>query len=274
MHAHNTHTHTACFNGDVRLVRGSVPQEGAVEVCTNNTWDTVCDGHWDKRDADIVCRQLGYRKALFASYWSFFKEGIVTPAVRRYLNCTGNESTLLDCPQLDSELHCNAAGVLCAIDDVSQGILFPPCMCCITLLLLTGVYFTHGSNVITANNTEVLITEIGDDFRNNQNDLQTLVCHTDLLTCCRSSHNNYMGLLGEWHYPDGRLVNRRYYGESFYPRWYGAQMVVLIHDISNNPLSPTGSYCCIIPTTKGNVTFCANLGEQSIIIPMMHRIIK
>ena len=51
---------SGCIEGEVRLVEGSIPLEGRVEICKNNMWGTVCHTGWASIDAKVVCRQLGF----------------------------------------------------------------------------------------------------------------------------------------------------------------------------------------------------------------------
>lgn len=66
----------------VRLTGGSGPHEGRVEVFYNNTWGTVCDDYWEKEDADVVCKELGYPGAISALGQAAFGSGNTTEKVR------------------------------------------------------------------------------------------------------------------------------------------------------------------------------------------------
>ncbi len=101
--------------------------------------------------------------------------------------------------------------------------------------------------------------------------LPFLTCNTDLTTCCRSADNNGMGGLGQWMYPDGSMVlnngDSMTAGDQFYRIRNAPQVVRLARREATNPLTPTGSYCCTVPTTGGvEMTLCANLGEWIVYI--------
>ena len=55
------HTSLACTQGDIRLRDGANSLEGRVEICNNDNWGTVCDDFWSTNDANVACRQLGFR---------------------------------------------------------------------------------------------------------------------------------------------------------------------------------------------------------------------
>ena len=60
---HNSSFSTVvCNDGDIRLVGGTLEEEGRVEVCMNEDWGTVCDDSFTTVDAIVVCVQLGYSR--------------------------------------------------------------------------------------------------------------------------------------------------------------------------------------------------------------------
>ena len=101
---------------DVRLVGGDFDWEGRVEVKYNGEWGTICDDNWDKNDAHVVCRSLGFHSAASEAPWAIFGQGsgnIVLDDVQ----CAGTEDSLLNCPRRELGVHdCNHyedAGVRC-----------------------------------------------------------------------------------------------------------------------------------------------------------------
>ncbi|CAH3144013.1 unnamed protein product, partial [Porites lobata] len=81
--------------GLVRLAGGG-PNYGRVEVFHRGQWGTVCDDSWDIKDADVVCRQLGFRSASSAPCCARYGQG-TDPIWMDNVACHGGEHSLLDC---------------------------------------------------------------------------------------------------------------------------------------------------------------------------------
>uniref|UniRef100_A0A4W3GML5 SRCR domain-containing protein n=1 Tax=Callorhinchus milii TaxID=7868 RepID=A0A4W3GML5_CALMI len=106
----------------VRLVNGSSPCAGRVEVSHSNQWGTVYgygsgDNGWDMEDAAVVCKELGCGAALSASGNAHFGRGS-GPVVKFNVQCRGRESALRGCPSQtwcsNSTSHSYDAGVICS----------------------------------------------------------------------------------------------------------------------------------------------------------------
>ena len=104
--------------GTVRLMGGDSPLEGRVEIFLLGHWGTVCDSNWDLADATVVCRQLGYLRAVGAPRFASFGAGS-GPSWYSQVQCAGTEMTLTECRRSDDFTgsvcyHAQDAGVVCS----------------------------------------------------------------------------------------------------------------------------------------------------------------
>lgn len=114
---HFKHLHKE--DGAIRLVGGASDNEGNVEIFHNGRWGNICDDEWDKYEAEVVCRQLGFKQGGKATH-----SGTYGYARRKYwmdnLFCNGKEAELSDCRfdgwgESDCD-HSEAAGVICTVE--------------------------------------------------------------------------------------------------------------------------------------------------------------
>ena len=88
-----------------------------MEVRRSGAWGTVCDGEWDRREAGVVCRSLGYAGAI-AIGWADFGQG--SGSIHQYNRCNGNEASIFDCSTHSYSCgHGSDAGVICRTQGLS-----------------------------------------------------------------------------------------------------------------------------------------------------------
>lgn len=84
----------------VQLVGGS-EYAGIVQVWRNGIWGTICDDLWDIREADVICRQLGFASAELAYNWNDQYQSTFPHVSGQIwldnLQCSGSESNIEDC---------------------------------------------------------------------------------------------------------------------------------------------------------------------------------
>ena len=99
-----------------------------MELRYQKEWGTICgtkSGNWDKTDADVICRMLGYKAAVTHIYYI---EGETPRRMLLYnVGCNGNEKSIADCTHsawwsVPSGSACSnypnkyLAGVICQTD--------------------------------------------------------------------------------------------------------------------------------------------------------------
>ncbi|KAK1790414.1 hypothetical protein P4O66_014312 [Electrophorus voltai] len=104
--------------GIVRLVDGGHSCAGRVEVLERGQWGTVCDAHWDMKNAAVVCRDMGCGEAVDVLGNAHFGPGSGPIWINQRM-CTGSEPTWEICgtSKILRQLECNhdkEAGMICS----------------------------------------------------------------------------------------------------------------------------------------------------------------
>lgn len=72
--------------------------EGRIEVSVDGgDFGLVCDIGWDKTEADVACRQLGFSNGALAALHGLFFRRVSKPYHLIAVKCQGNESSLAEC---------------------------------------------------------------------------------------------------------------------------------------------------------------------------------
>ena len=72
-----------------------------MEVKSNKSWVSVCEGDFDQQDAEVVCRELGCGGAPSVLQGALYGEAEGSMWTEEFL-CIGDESVLLDCETSNS----------------------------------------------------------------------------------------------------------------------------------------------------------------------------
>ncbi|XP_067936233.1 lysyl oxidase homolog 3A-like [Watersipora subatra] len=102
----------------VKLVGlGTELGEGNVFVKRGSDWGVVCDDDWDIEDGNVVCRQLGFGRALRVTEYNKYHSAITEKVFLDDVMCQGHENNLGECKHREwLTSNCNAgeaAGVVC-----------------------------------------------------------------------------------------------------------------------------------------------------------------
>jgi len=94
---------------------------GFVQIRRNGRWGSFCDWGWGLTQGHVLCRELGYRRALYTTIGGLFEQKTGGPIWVEEAVCTGNESSIFDCDltyiwdytTMFSCDHAHSAGVIC-----------------------------------------------------------------------------------------------------------------------------------------------------------------
>ena len=102
-------------DGEIRLIGGSSPASGRVEIFYRGEWGTVCEDGWTTANARVTCLELGFTSV--AKVQQSFGPGKGRVWMDR-VSCSGSETALATCRHrgwgVNSCQHSEDVGVICS----------------------------------------------------------------------------------------------------------------------------------------------------------------
>ncbi|XP_050957947.1 deleted in malignant brain tumors 1 protein-like, partial [Labeo rohita] len=215
----------------VRLVNGSNPCAGRVEVFHDGQWGTVCDDSWDIADAAVMCREVDCGKVIKITHSAYFGSGS-GPISYTDASCSGLETSLKSCISQWNVQFCNHnedAGVVCSDSEKGLRIVdgFHLCSGRVEMLRIEG-WGSVCDAAFDQQDAEVVCRELdcgapvqvlgaaafgkgkgrvwSEEIQCRGNELQIDICPRLSSQIHSCSHNNDMGVICSG-YTDLRLVN-------------------------------------------------------------------
>ena len=127
----------------MRLVNGSSPAEGRIEVFYQGKWGTVCGTNATFDLAIVACRQLGYRETVALKTNAYFGRGS-GPVWLEPACYAGMNSTVVDCIHAGwGETACDHSqdvGVICSGEPTLHSFIFIRTCTCTCSFICTCLY--------------------------------------------------------------------------------------------------------------------------------------
>ncbi|XP_062578441.1 CD5 antigen-like [Saccostrea cucullata] len=85
------------LNGSVRLINGSSPSNGRLEIYYSGVWGTVCGDNWGSTEAGVICAMMGFSRVNATPYSSSWYGTGSGPIWLTDVICNGTEVSISMC---------------------------------------------------------------------------------------------------------------------------------------------------------------------------------
>lgn len=97
---------------------GATEAEGRLQIYLNGIWGSVCEKGWGSKSSNVVCRELGYVRAVRTVQGTLYKYNDNVPVWLSDVQCQGTEKRMAECPHgpigTHTCSHDHDIGIICS----------------------------------------------------------------------------------------------------------------------------------------------------------------